>query len=127
MVEKYKQIEKRTPEGRRWVVVSCGEVACRAVRKMGLEPNQATVLGLIKRAKSNRAVWEIFITKAHELRVRELSSLLKGVVGHGEIDSALVALNQKYAGINEDPERNFSYLDDIVLGNGVDEGKKAAS
>ena len=126
---KYHPIEKRTPEGRRWIVVSCGEVATRAVRNMGMEPTPPVIKALVQKAKSNPATWEILHNKAHELRIKELEILLnqRVITNRAPIDVALTRLNRKYAEIDMDPARNYCYLDGIVLDGDVDESQKTTS
>ena len=110
------------------MVVSCGEVATVAIRKMGGEPTPSAIKILVQKAKSDPATWEVLRNKAHEFRVRELETLLnQGVVaGRASINVALTRLNRKYAEINMDPAGNYGYLDVIVLDGDVDESQKTA-
>jgi hypothetical protein len=56
----------------------------------------------------------------------ELQMALKGKAGGEDIERALVSLNHKYHQIDEDPARNFSYLDPLILENGAEKGQEKA-
>lgn len=121
---KYHPIEKRTPEGQRWVVVSSAEVAIRALAKIGIEkPSAEIIQTLVLKAKSNRATWDLFQQRAHELRLKELESLLTGIVDQTQMTAALCNIHRRYAEIDGDQDRNFNYLDRIILGNNTGENQ----
>lgn len=124
---KHRPIEKNTPEGNRWVVISCVATAAIALKRMGVKPMEGEIMTFIKKAKSNPQVWELFMEKAHRVRASELGRVMGEDQGPEGLKGALVALNQKYRRINEDRRRNFSYLDDIVLENGMDESQEPTS
>jgi hypothetical protein len=118
-----KPIERGTPEANRWVVVSCAEVAARTLQRLSAEVTPKAITARIMSVKTKPAAWRRLMEEAHYLRVEEFTDFLgKGRTLKAK-NRARSRLNQKYAEINEDPNRNFSYLDEIILGKTPEENQ----
>lgn len=124
------QIEKNTPVGRRWVVVSVAHIAIWVLKEHGIvDPKEREIKDVVILAKRSSDAWDTMQTRAHKLRLIEMTNLTGPLDEEAKLDGkrikkALCQLHVKYERINEDSKENFSYLDEIIFDNHVGESKK---
>lgn len=106
---------------RRWQVVTMYEVAGDELSSRKIEnPSNEDVFEFVSEAKKSPLYWEWFQKKVSESMRSELSKITGGFSKKDQpLEQSMVDLEkkvkEKYEKIDEDPKRNYSFLDPILF------------
>lgn len=111
---------KELPWARRWYVVPIGNAAENALLSANYEVSEKTIKAIIRHAKKNFFHWGLLERKAAALRTLEKEAMKANYLEQGMTEQqaengADREIERKYTDIDLDSDRNYSFLDPILL------------
>ncbi len=111
---------KELPWARRWYVVAIGNAAEKALLSANYEVSEKTTKAIIRYAKENPSLWGFLKREAAALRIFEQEAMKANYMEQGMTERQAEnrvegEIERKYTDIDLDPDRNYSFLDPILL------------